>query len=440
MSNTMKCTKLQVLRYILNKQGLIDRQKYSARNVSRLGVLHSTLQTTPFLSLLGRTHRFDADHFRTNLCVKAHPEAAFARLRCMRGTLHLVPPDIAPVIRALLRARHEAVLKRYQVPPKVAQRALPEITKVLKRHGPQTTVLVKKLLKEKVVEKFAADGHGDLLRWVRPVLQWGIACGSVDYGQSGSASWRKADQKFSHGEELEEPEEEEEEEDYHHKLLQWYMKTYGPATLEDFEWWCGGSACGWNKTKVRNAFEKIQHELEQVTVKGCFGRFYIHTSCKGDLEKEHKSTPIKMARFLPYEDALLKAYKPTRNRFYCEENFEKIVEKSGEAKPTVWLNGTVIGYWEWKNKPNCDMVVHLREKTDEIVEELQEEAERVRTFIQAKKIVYKQIPDSDKKTAKKRKSAPPKESSTSSSSSSSSYSSSSSSSEEDPKKKKRKTF
>lgn len=36
-----------------------------------------------------------------------------------------------------------------------------------------------------------------------------------------------------------------------------------------------------------------------------------------------------------------------------------IITKGGEARPTVWVDGQVVGTWKWINKPNSDIAVQL---------------------------------------------------------------------------------
>ena len=68
-------------------------------------------------------------------------------------------------------------------------------------------------------------------------------------------------------------------------------------------------------------------------------------------------------RLLPYEDALLKAYKETRYRFFgfdpASPALKHVINGCGEAVPCILVDGEVIGTWSWNSKPNQPIVLRL---------------------------------------------------------------------------------
>jgi len=138
----------------------------------------------------------------------------------------------------------------------------------------------------------------------------------------------------------------------------------------------------------------VQADIQGYVPSGKNTIFFLSKTIQKDLEETDDKEPITMARFLPYEDALLKAYKSTRNRFYGVET-HLVESKGGEAKPTVWLDGSVVGCWGWSNKKNSDMIVYLKDLDEKIVGKLRPEAELVQRFIDARKIVWKKIAEED---------------------------------------------
>jgi len=99
------CTKTQVLRFILSRQGLIERLPRS--QITNLGVLHSTNQTTPYLSLLARIQDFDRKNF-LEMC-QGNNNKELYRFRCMRGTLHLVPKNHITFFRSCYCTTEESL-------------------------------------------------------------------------------------------------------------------------------------------------------------------------------------------------------------------------------------------------------------------------------------------------------------------------------------------
>jgi len=84
------------------------------------------------------------------------------------------------------------------------------------------------------------------------------------------------------------------------------------------------------------------------------------------------NTPPTMARLLPYEDALIKAYKATRHRFFGKSTVKSIITKGGEARPSVWVDGVIVGVWKWTNKPGHDINISLFDQEEANNEEKEE--------------------------------------------------------------------
>lgn len=126
-------------------------------------------------------------------------------------------------------------------------------------------------------------------------------------------------------------------------LAFFYFERYGPASVDDFIWWTGLSPL-----VCRVAVKAIQSQLVLVKVVGMPEDLFLFKSQLDKLKAAPKEVP-KMTRLLPYEDAIIKAYKATRYRFFGEgaETIETAmkhgISKGGEARPTVWLDGAIVG-------------------------------------------------------------------------------------------------
>ena len=160
-------------------------------------------------------------------------------------------------------------------------------------------------------------------------------------------------------------------------LMEWYFHLYSPASFQDFVWWSGKKV-----GEVRSVFNSLlaSSSLVEVRVIGLNKTLYCSSTLIDSLvsspslpshpnvssssaklkKKKGKLTPSDgyIVRFLPYEDAILKAYKDTRFRFYHNnENDQLLVDQTvescfmykGEAMPSIWIDGQVIGGWQWKN-------------------------------------------------------------------------------------------
>jgi hypothetical protein len=138
-------------------------------------------------------------------------------------------------------------------------------------------------------------------------------------------------------------------------LMCWYFDLYSPASLQDFVWWSGKRI-----TESRAALNHLLDEgvVQEIVVDEMPQTLYISTRHVQDLVNCPDIVLTGSVRFLPYEDAIIKAYKETRYRFFHAENSEKmkttniaiesLVMLRGEAMPTVWKNGQIIGKWKWE--------------------------------------------------------------------------------------------
>jgi len=254
---------------------------------------------------------------------------------------------------------------------------------ILRQHGPQTSTSIKKYLPKEHLKKTNNNIVGHVLRWAESL-------GEVEYGNVGVDSWRKSDKLFSIVPELEIAYTNQKQSDM--GLTQWYFRQYGPATEQDFIWWTGLTV-----TRSRRAFRSIAMALTEVKIKDYSfpnAPFYMLTEKFLEL-KNTSSTDIKnMVRFLPYEDALLKAYKLTRNRFFGfhDSKLSTFITSGGEAKPSVWLNGQVIGLWEWTNKKDRVMNIMIPNRS-ELKPLFEEEATSVQEFIEASEINWQNLSD-----------------------------------------------
>jgi hypothetical protein len=151
-------------------------------------------------------------------------------------------------------------------------------------------------------------------------------------------------------------------------LMRWYFELYSPASLQDFIWWSG--------RKVRESRAALtvllsQQELRPINVLGLSCECYVWSEHEEALLASEDSLP-RGVRFLPYEDALIKAYKETRHRFYFlkpeeggdeeevvanESLYDLIFLKTasiptwkGEAHPSLWVDGQIVGRWKWENR------------------------------------------------------------------------------------------
>jgi hypothetical protein len=251
-------------------------------------------------------------------------------------------------------------------------------------------VSIKKLLPKKLIKKRELGGN------VGIVMRRMLSLGRLEYGAAASpaVTWRKKERLFSiPGAVKVTPKQP--PLSYELALVNlafFYFERYGPASVDDFIWWAGLSPI-----TCRVAVKTIQTELAHVRVAGIEEDLFMLRS-QVDRLKGCADVVPKMARLLPYEDALIKAYKTTRYRFFGEKEdgvalgLRHAITKGGEAKPSVWMDGVIIGVWTWTNKPGHPISISLFKninKTDK--KRVEEEIDIVSSFIESSGATWETI-------------------------------------------------
>jgi Winged helix DNA-binding domain len=113
------------------------------------------------------------------------------------------------------------------------------------------------------------------------------------------------------------------------EVIRRWLARFGPGTEADLRWWTG-----WTAREVRAALATIG--AVQVDLDGPVG-FVLPE----DLEKTPKPKPWV---------ALLPALDPTTmgwqsRQWYLGEHQDVLFDRNGNAGPTIWVNGRIVGGW-----------------------------------------------------------------------------------------------
>jgi DNA glycosylase AlkZ-like len=113
------------------------------------------------------------------------------------------------------------------------------------------------------------------------------------------------------------------------ELASRWLAAYGAATVADLKWWSG-----WNLGQTRKALDEIG--AVEVDLDGTPG-----VALPDDLEPE--SPPEPWAALLPSLDPTVMGWK--ERAWYLGEHAAALFDRNGNAGPTVWWNGRVVGGW-----------------------------------------------------------------------------------------------
>ncbi|OBI57633.1 winged helix DNA-binding domain-containing protein [Mycobacterium sp. E787] len=300
--------------------------------------LHATDPATPYLSLWARF-----PGFRTaDLELQLYEKRAALRHLAMRRTLWLVSSDDLRLIQSACsdrvadnESRRLAADVRKAGVAADGERWLDRACAAVLRHlgdsGPASSTELRAALPELAGTYDPAPGRrwGGQVPLAPRVLTVLSARGDIVRGPN-DGSWTTSRPRWSTtgdwlgdvGEPLP---------DRHARagLTRRWLATFGPATVADIKWWLGTTL-----TAARNALADIG--AVQVDLHGSPG-----WALPDDLDPEPEAPP--WCALLPGLDATTMGW--FQRDWYLGEHRARIFDRNGNAGPTAWWNGRVVGGW-----------------------------------------------------------------------------------------------
>jgi Winged helix DNA-binding domain len=269
------------------------------------------------LSFRSRSRRLkaaDIDRARTE-------ERSLLRTWLMRMTIHMIPADDAhwwlPLFEPGMEKWERRRLEQLGMPPRIQERGLREVVRLLGQEGPLTRTEVANGLRG-IGIKLDTMTRGHLMGLA---VSSGNACLGPDRNGSSCLvlrrDWLGKQRRFDRDRALAE-------------LSRRYLRAFGPATDRDFAYWSGLPL-----RDVRAGLATIWGELEEVRV--------------GDatmlmLGKAPRLPPAGQIRMLGGFDTFLLGYKD-RGFTTGEEHRETVSDGGGGIYPVIVRDGVVLGGW-----------------------------------------------------------------------------------------------
>ena len=126
------------------------------------------------------------------------------------------------------------------------------------------------------------------------------------------------------------------------ELVRRWLAAFGPAAVDDIRWWTGWTVA--HTKRALAAVGAVDVRLEG----GAAG-----VALPDDLE--FASPPEPWAALLPSLDPTVMGWKG--RSWYLGEHGPRLFDRNGNAGPTVWWDGRVVG--GWGQRPNAEVVVEL---------------------------------------------------------------------------------
>ncbi len=363
---------VQVNQFLLQKQHLANGSKTAdILTISDdISGLHATGPTTPYLSLFARSKTFLKENLENELYVKKR----LGRIRCMRGTLHVLTEEMIPIAFAATRRMLQKGIKDFLALRGISTREYEKtsrsILSILRGIELTSSEIAKRLRTNAnvplIVEQMCEQG---LLIRGRPRRGWRDR---VNKYSVFSEVFPRID-LFSM-----------DETEAKTLLIHHYLRSYGPATENDIAWWIGVS-----KTETQEALTNLQDQIERVTISDLPGDYVI---LKSD-QKAMSGMKIPQNRslnLLPAPDPYLMGYKD-RERYLSGEYRERVFDRSGNATSTILLDGKVIGVWDFSEERLLLKILVFPAQIEEyILKQIHLEAKRIGMFIADKEVQSKE--------------------------------------------------
>lgn len=147
-------------------------------------------------------------------------------------------------------------------------------------------------------------------------------------------------------------------------LLRRYLRAFGPATKTDVRWWTGWTAG--LATRTLEALGAVEVRLDE-------GIGYV---LPDDLDPVKEVDP--WVAMLPGLDPTAMGWK--ERTWYLSDHGSVLFDRAGNAGPTVWANGRVVG--GWTQTDDGEVVVELLDRVDARTREaIDAERERLRVWL-----------------------------------------------------------
>jgi winged helix DNA-binding protein len=335
-------------------------------------VLHSSDAVTVFLSVHARTSGLTQSDVEDEL----YEKRTLVRMLGMRRTLFVVPRELVPVVEAgatrAIAARERKRLEQMILVSEISKqpaawltRALSTARREVEARGEAFTSDLTKTVPALGKRLRLGTGRWEVtqsagsrilpqlameLRVVRgrPRTTWA----NGQYRWVPTAAWL--------GAEIERME----TADAQATLLQHWLAAFGPATEVDMRWWTG-----WTARETRAALAAFPHV--EVDLDGARG--YVLAD---DLEATEPPEPS--AALLPTLDPTTMGWK--ERAFYLGDHERTLFDSVGNAGPTVWWEGRVVG--GWSQRENGEIAFRLLEDVGrEAISAIEAEAGRVSDWI-----------------------------------------------------------
>jgi len=132
------------------------------------------------------------------------------------------------------------------------------------------------------------------------------------------------------------------------RLVWAYLAAYGPAGQADISFWSG-----FGQSETQRAINALAAETTLVMVEGSPGAMLLLKEQSQAL-RDSRATEEPLISLLPADDPFVRAHQAGRAGLFAEptpRRQRQIFNSAGRAKPTILVNGQIVGWWELLTEP-----------------------------------------------------------------------------------------
>lgn len=347
--------------------------------------LHSSDPATVYLSAWARMQPFAVAELEDAL----YERRSLLRLLAMRRTMFVVPVELAPVLQrsstdALVvgeRRKLVALLTEAGISDDIEAwiaRLEAETVAALAEHGPlpasKLTKLVPDLARQldMAVGKSYAGTIGVSTRLLFLMSTEGKVARGRPLGSWISSQYRWARIEDWTGELAMIP-----AADARADLVRRWLRTFGPGTTEDLAWWTK-----WPKAQVRAALAEVG--AIGVTVDGPDGTATPAWLLADDVDRPTEQIDRPAVSLLPSLDPTTMGWRD--RGWYLTPHRDVLFDRNGNAGPTIWLDGRVVG--AWSQRPGGVVATRLLEAVPRRAEwRIDTEAARLTAWMDGTRVI-----------------------------------------------------
>jgi hypothetical protein len=154
------------------------------------------------------------------------------------------------------------------------------------------------------------------------------------------------------------------------ELARRWLTAYGPGTVADLKWWTG-----WTVADAKRALAAL--DVVEVDLDGATG--YVLADDTAPVR-----APKPWAALLPSLDPTVMGW--TGRAWYLGEHQAALFDRSGNAGPTIWWDGRIVG--GWAQRPNGEIALRFLEDAGrEAVTAVHQRAAELTTLLGERRVV-----------------------------------------------------